>query len=360
MQPAIVLVNLLPHQEAPLFLDEIGEMSDAFQAKILRVLEEKKITPLGSEKSMLSDVRIIAATNKNLLERISEKKFREDLYYRLCGIEITIPPLRERLEDLHLLALHCLNKAHAQQKPANRTEHPPHLSQVTLELLRCFSWPGNIRQLEQALFAAFVLCDGYEITPVDLPDWLHRAMEQTKVTTMLPAKHPSDSPTQGQEHIQSLAEDEMARFISALNATKYRGTGRWNISAAARELGIPRETLTYRLKKITQSYRIGIGTSHKEVTVKCTKCLADNQDTAKYCSECGSKLSDLDNMPSMNVTKLQAYTPRYLAEKILLSRSALEGERKQVTVLFADMKRIHGNACRSGSGGGHAKFLIRC
>jgi len=233
-----------------LFLDEIGEMSDACQAKILRVLEEKKVTPVGSEKPVPSDTRIIAATNINLGERIFEKKFREDLYYRLCGIEMTVPPLRERVEDIHLLALHCLNKAQARQKPTQRTEHPPRLSPEALDLIKAFIWPGNVRQLEQALFAAFALCEGDEITPADLPGWLHKAMEHNQgLPAALSEKHLPEAVTAGNEPMQALAVEERARYLSALNANRYRGTGRWNISRAARELGIPRETLTYRLKK---------------------------------------------------------------------------------------------------------------
>jgi transcriptional regulator with GAF, ATPase, and Fis domain len=232
-----------------LFLDEIGEMNEACQAKILRALEEKKITPLGSEKPVPSDVRVIAATNINLTERIVEKKFREDLYYRLCGIEITLPPLRYRVEDIHLLALHCLNKAHVQQKSTHRSERPPSLSPEVLEMIRSYSWPGNVRQLEQALLAASALCEGAEITPADLPDWLHKAMEPAQSGTA-GGQHLTDSSASGQKSMPGLISEETGRYLSILNATKYSGTGRWNISRAARELGMPRETLAYRLKKL--------------------------------------------------------------------------------------------------------------
>lgn len=111
-----------------LFLDEIGEMRLACQAKILRALEEKKVTPLGSEKRVTADTRIIAATNKNLTEMMEEKKFREGLYYRLCGIEIIIPPLCERVEDIHLLAIHFLNK----ERPSICVhQHPGIFPQIT-------------------------------------------------------------------------------------------------------------------------------------------------------------------------------------------------------------------------------------
>jgi transcriptional regulator with GAF, ATPase, and Fis domain len=217
-----------------LFLDEIGEMTVACQAKILRVLEEKKVTPLGSEKSVPSDTRIIAATNKNLLEMMSEKKFREDLYYRLCGIEIMIPPLRERAEDIHLLALYFINKVHAQQKRDPPRERP-------------------VRQLEQAIFAAAALCEGDEITPANLPAWLHKALtlglrEHEHAPSTSESHHPESEPVPEKEH-RLLKNEERTRYLEALNATRYPGTGRWNVSAAARQLGIPRETLAYHLKK---------------------------------------------------------------------------------------------------------------
>ncbi len=236
-----------------LFLDEIGEMTVACQAKILRVLEEKKVPPLGSEKSVPSDTRIIAATNKNLLEMMNERKFREDLYYRLCGIEIMIPPLRERAEDIHLLALHFINKVHAQQKREPPHERPLRLSREASDLLMAYTWPGNVRQLEQAIFAAAALCEGDEITPANLPAWLHKALilglrEHEYAPSPSESHHPDLETVQEGEH-RLLKNEERTRYLAALKATRYPGTGRWNVSAAARQLGIPRETLAYHLKK---------------------------------------------------------------------------------------------------------------
>ena len=232
-----------------LFLDEIAEMTVASQAKILRVLEEKKVTPLGSEKAVPADTRIIAATNKNLLELMNEKRLREDLYYRLCGIEIKMPPLRERVEDIPLLAIHFLNKASRHQKGKN----PPRLSSEALDMLMAFAWPGNVRQLEQALLAAMALCEGDEIVPRNFPDWFHKALTQETerpVTYRSISHHASLGP--GLENGQRfLANEERTRYLEALRSTKYPGTGRWNVSAAARQLGIPRETLVYHLKKLS-------------------------------------------------------------------------------------------------------------
>jgi len=231
-----------------LFLDEIAEMIITSQAKILRVLEEKKVTPLGSEKAVPADTRIIAATNKNLVELVKEKRLREDLYYRLCGIEIRMPPLRERVEDIPLLAIHFLNKASRQQKRKN----PPCLSSEARDMLMTFAWPGNVRQLEQALFAATALCEGDEIVPGNFPAWFHEAVTseaKQKITSLSRSPHVDIGSGLGKDN-RLLKDEDRRRYLEALQATKYSGTGRWNVSAAARQLGIPRETLTYHLKKL--------------------------------------------------------------------------------------------------------------
>jgi transcriptional regulator with GAF, ATPase, and Fis domain len=238
-----------------LFLDEIGEMSLASQAKILRVLEEKKVTPLGSEKPVPFDTRIIAATNRDLTEMVKEKRLREDLYYRLCGLEIRMPPLRERVVDIPLLAIHFLNKASGSQKGKRLLEMRLRLAPEALEILVAFSWPGNVRQLEQALFAAAALCEGDEITPGNFPAWFLEAVasQEKQQIPSRPGSHPRAlEPVPEKDHY-FLREEERERYLQALQATKYPGTGRWNVSAAARQLGIPRETLTYHLKKMRLS-----------------------------------------------------------------------------------------------------------
>jgi DNA-binding NtrC family response regulator len=231
-----------------LFLDEIAEMTVTSQAKILRVLEEKKVTPLGSEKALPADTRIIAATNKNLVELMKEKRLREDLYYRLCGIEIKMPPLRERVEDIPLLAIHFLNKASRQQKGKN----PPRLSSEALDMLMTFAWPGNVRQLEQALLAAMALCEGDEIVPGNFPAWFREAITSAgkQEITHLSTNPHLETKSRPEKDNRLLKDEDRRRYLEALQATKYQGTGRWNVSSAARQLGIPRETLTYHLKKL--------------------------------------------------------------------------------------------------------------
>jgi Nif-specific regulatory protein len=228
-----------------LFLDEIGEMSLACQAKILRVSEEQRITPVGSERMMDCDARIITATNQALLEKVEQGKFREDLYYRLCGIEILMPPLRERAEDISLLSMHFLNKACAEQRRLNPLYPPPEFSNEALEMLNAFNWPGNVRQLEQAIFAAVAICERGRIHPGDFPGWLHKAMKKDYEKSNK-RRYKAESPAV----INGRFNEERTQYIEALDETKYSGTGRWNLSAAARQLGIPRKTFSYRLKKM--------------------------------------------------------------------------------------------------------------
>ena len=145
-----------------IFLDEIGDMSPSTQAKVLRVLQQKEFTPVGGEQVKRVDVRIIAATNKELLQEVEQGNFREDLYYRLNGMTISIPPLRERKSDIPFLADHFLEKTakrnHIQKKS---------LSRSALDHLLAYSWPGNVRELENAIERASLLSNGTVIQSED-------------------------------------------------------------------------------------------------------------------------------------------------------------------------------------------------
>lgn len=146
-----------------IFLDEIGDMPLPAQAKILRVLQDKAITRVGGEKTIRADVRIIAATNRNLAAFISEGKFREDLYYRLKVIDIPMPALRERTEDITLLVEYFLDRHNARYRQQKQ------LSREAMRRILSYSWPGNIRELENAVERAFVLSKGSVIKDDDLP-----------------------------------------------------------------------------------------------------------------------------------------------------------------------------------------------
>src|SRR5258708_24826028 len=151
-------------QRGTLFLDEIGELPLASQAKLLRVIEERRFERVGGTQSIDVDVRIIVATNRDLAERIRENLFREDLYFRVAAVPLTIPPLRERGDDLILLADYFLDKFGREFGKGSLT-----LSEDSRRRLRAYPWPGNVRELQNALERAAILSDGPEITPDLLP-----------------------------------------------------------------------------------------------------------------------------------------------------------------------------------------------
>ena len=149
-------------QGGTLFLDEVGELPLLLQTKLLRIIEDKEVRPLGSTKGEKVDVRLIAATNRDLRRAVQEGAFRQDLYYRLNVVDIHLPPLRERPEDTSLLIQYFFAKS-AQSSQAKR------LSSEALRMLLNYPWPGNVRELENVIERALVLCQGEDITPEDLP-----------------------------------------------------------------------------------------------------------------------------------------------------------------------------------------------
>jgi DNA-binding NtrC family response regulator len=150
--------------EGTLFLDEIGEMPLSVQAKLLRVIEDKKIRPLGSTAETLVDVRVIAATNSDLEKAVVDGRFRSDLLYRIATVTLAVPPLRDRPEDIPLLVRHFLARASAE---VGRV--PPKLDTQTMECLTRYPWPGNVRELQNAVQQAVILCSAGQITRTDLP-----------------------------------------------------------------------------------------------------------------------------------------------------------------------------------------------
>jgi two-component system response regulator HydG len=212
------------------FLDEIGEIPPSSQIKLLRVLQTQKFERLGSEKTLSVNVRIIAATNKDLLDQVKKGLFREDLYYRLNVIPVLLPPLRERRNDIPLLARHFLRFfAEAQAKDI------ADLSTETLRLLLESDWPGNVRELENVIEHATVLARERKIEVSDLPS------------------HAVEHPSEGQkEEKQTLMDHERELLQKVLEECD------WNKKAAASRLGISRNTLYVKLKK----YQIFQPTSH--------------------------------------------------------------------------------------------------
>lgn len=212
------------------FLDEIAEMTPICQAKLLRTLDCGEIAPVGSNKVHRINVRFIAATHQDLESLIQQGKFRKDLYYRLQGMLIELPPLRRRRGDLELLAQVFLEEESRQQGATLRG-----FSDAAMALMREHDWPGNIRELKRMISQAVTLAEGEWIETQDLPAALQkRAGGATREAI-------GAEPSSG---------DERGRILEALRATSYPGTGRWNLRAAARALGMNRHTLAYRMEKV--------------------------------------------------------------------------------------------------------------
>ncbi|MBM3234758.1 sigma-54-dependent Fis family transcriptional regulator [Candidatus Poribacteria bacterium] len=211
-----------------LFLDEIGDMNPAVQAKLLRVLQEQKFERLGGSKTITVDVRIIAATNKNLEEEIKADNFREDLFYRLNVVPIVVPPLRERKEDILLLAEYFLEYyAQKNHRPVKG------ILPRTLDLLMRYDWPGNVRELENALERAVIIARTEQLTPADLPLNIQALADDLKTSRF----HRDVMPG------RTLKEVERDLIIKTLEQT---GGNRTN---TAKLLGITRKTLQNKLKE---------------------------------------------------------------------------------------------------------------
>jgi two-component system response regulator HydG len=157
-----------------IFLDEIGDIAPSVQNKLLRVLQEREIKPVGSDRSVSIDVRVVAATNKDLKALVARGEFREDLYYRLAVVPLQVPPLRDRKDDIPLLAAHILARRRGAAKTSGRAgegggaRYPTQVSANAMARLRAYHWPGNIRELENVLSRTSILCDGEQIRSDDL------------------------------------------------------------------------------------------------------------------------------------------------------------------------------------------------
>lgn len=161
-----------------IFLDEIGEIDANLQVKLLRVLQEQAFERVGGESTIKVDVRVIAATNRNLKKEVQEGRFREDLYYRLSVVNIEVPPLRERKEDILPLTLDFLEKS----KQENSRETIEGFSKEAMKLITDYNWPGNIRELRNCVESSVVLCTGKNIEVEDLPDTLRNFLSDNKIT----------------------------------------------------------------------------------------------------------------------------------------------------------------------------------
>ncbi len=220
--------------QGTLFLDEVADLPISMQVKLLRAIQEKAIKSVGAENEVNIDVRILSATHKDLLAMVENGSFRQDLFYRINVIEIDVPSLREHVEDIPLLVEHFLKKI-----ALNWSTEIPHIDPEAIKVLQEYSFPGNVRELENILERAMTMCEDNQITEHDLRLTSNRASYQTKNTG-------NDEISDEDELSLSplLSNKEREVILKALEKTKY------NKTAAAKILGISFRQLRYRLKKL--------------------------------------------------------------------------------------------------------------
>ncbi|CAB3683168.1 sigma-54-dependent Fis family transcriptional regulator [Paraburkholderia rhynchosiae] len=225
-----------------LFLDEIGDMPLALQARLLRVIEEHEVTPLGAETTVKVNFQLISASHRNLLELVHSGQFREDLYYRLKGVELNLPSLADRVDKLPLIH-HLLE--------AETDNDPPELTKEAQQALLSYAWPGNIRQLRHVLQMAIALCDGQPIRCEDLPVEITQRMPEIAM--------PAASQAVAQSATQPAPHPDDDADLSALNAIQLNeretvlgllDENRWNVSNVAKALGISRNTLYRKMRRL--------------------------------------------------------------------------------------------------------------
>ena len=209
-------------ENGTLFLDEIGEITTAMQVKLLRVLQEKTYEPLGATESIQHNVRLIAATNKKLEEMVKEGRFREDLFYRINVFKISLPPLRERMEDVPLLTDHFIDRFNTLQK-----KNIEGVSEEAMSVLMAYSYPGNIRELANIIERAFVLCKAGIIEKKHLPDFLSARQSHD-------INHKAES-------LRDAARVHLSNILKQNN---------WNCPQTARQLGIHKSTLYRKIKSL--------------------------------------------------------------------------------------------------------------
>jgi len=217
--------RFLAADHGTLFLDEIGAATPALQLKLLRVLQERKFEPVGSEDSVEVDVRLILATNEDLAKCVAENRFRQDLYYRISVVPIHLPPLRERLADVPLLAQHFLKRfSEENEKPVQE------IDDGTMTILQAHGWPGNIRELENVVERGVILARGDVLMPGDLPPELTKSAPAPSGDRTLPLKRALEIPER----------EIIERTL--------RSQG-WNRQKTARALDINRTTLFNKMRK---------------------------------------------------------------------------------------------------------------
>jgi len=212
-----------------LFIDEVTETAPAFQTKLLRVLQEGEVRRVGENTPVKVDVRVVAASNRDIEAEVASKRFRQDLYYRLAVVTLTVPPLRERLDDVPLLAQHFLTRANT------RSPKPRRLSPAALEHLQGYSFPGNVRELENLVEQAAALAEGEVLTPDDFP--LRKRSGEVKRAT-------DTSPLEGATLADAVSEAERRAISAALEQQP------GDLARVAERLGISTTTLWRKMKRL--------------------------------------------------------------------------------------------------------------
>ncbi len=215
--------KILQANGGSLFLDEIGDMPYNLQARLLRVLEEREVVPLGGEAPVTVDIQLVSATHRNLEEMVSRGEFREDLYYRLQGITLALPPLRDRADLKHLLR-------HAVEEEADG--RPVTIAEPAMQALEAYPWPGNIRQLRTVLRTALALAEGDVITLRDLPEDLARG------------RRPQDGPADAGPAFNPLESAERDALLAELERCQ------WNVTLVAQKLRTSRNTIYRKMKRL--------------------------------------------------------------------------------------------------------------
>lgn len=221
-----------------LFLDEVADLSLEMQVKLLRALQEKAVRPVGAEAEIPIDVRILSATHKDLAEEVHRERFRNDLFYRINVIQIQLPPLRERSEDIPLLAEKFLEKF-----ASDCGLETPSLTPDALSALQSYSFPGNVRELENVLERAFTLCEDDQITleDIQLPQPLAPQKEENPGGSSRNTPEMNESYESLDEYLEEIERDVITQTLEET---------RWNRTAAAKKLGISFRSFRYRLKKL--------------------------------------------------------------------------------------------------------------
>ena len=221
------------------FLDEVGDMSPALQVKLLRVLQEGTFTPVGGTEQRQVDVRVIAATHKDLVKLVERGEFREDLFYRINVIKVQVPPLRDRMEDLAVLLEHFLRK-HFRPRPGAIRTRPPRLSSEALAVMQTYPWPGNIRELENEIERCMVLGGELEELPAELLSQRLQDAARLPPRASAPTPRAYDRATSLKDAVEQLERDLIHQGLIRTH---------WNKSQLAKDLGISRSNLIMKVEK---------------------------------------------------------------------------------------------------------------